>query len=107
MRLSQRIERVAESATLAMSQKSQELKEQGIDVINLTVGQPDFFTPDHIKAAAKKAVDDNFFFYSPVIITFSAQNLHYFYAKQPFPSFSRFPSFIFGSNRDIVNKILA
>lgn len=66
MRLSQRIERVAESATLAMSQKSQELKEQGIDVINLTVGQPDFFTPDHIKAAAKKAVDDNFSFYSPV-----------------------------------------
>lgn len=49
-----------------MSQKSNELKAQGIDVINLSVGEPDFFTPDHIKEAAKKAVDDNFSFYSPV-----------------------------------------
>lgn len=49
-----------------MSQKSNELKAQGIDVINLSVGEPDFFTPDHIKAAAKKAIDDNFSFYSPV-----------------------------------------
>ena len=54
------------SATLAMSQKSNELKAQGVDVINLSVGEPDFFTPDHIKAAAKQAVDDNFSFYSPV-----------------------------------------
>jgi aspartate aminotransferase len=49
-----------------MSQKSNELKAQGIDVINLSVGEPDFFTPEHIKAAAKKAIDDNFSFYSPV-----------------------------------------
>ena len=49
-----------------MSQKSNELKAQGIDIINLSVGEPDFFTPDHIKEAAKKAVDDNFSFYSPV-----------------------------------------
>jgi aspartate aminotransferase len=49
-----------------MSQKSNELKAKGIDVINMSVGEPDFFTPDHIKAAAKKAVDDNFSFYSPV-----------------------------------------
>jgi aspartate aminotransferase len=49
-----------------MSQKSSELKAQGFDVINLSVGEPDFNTPDHIKAAAKKAIDDNFSFYSPV-----------------------------------------
>lgn len=49
-----------------MSQKSNELKAQGIDVINLSVGEPDFYTPDHIKEAAKKAIDDNFSFYSPV-----------------------------------------
>ena len=49
-----------------MAQKSNELKAQGIDVINMSVGEPDFNTPDHIKEAAKKAVDDNFSFYSPV-----------------------------------------
>jgi len=64
--LSQRLESLSPSETLAMSQKSAELKAQGIDVINLSVGEPDFFTPDHIKAAAKKAIDDNFSFYSPV-----------------------------------------
>lgn len=54
------------SATLAMSQKSGEMKAQGIDVINLSVGEPDFNTPDHIKDAAKKAVDENYSRYSPV-----------------------------------------
>ena len=54
------------SATLAMSQKSSEMKAQGIDVINLSVGEPDFNTPDHIKDAAKKAVDENYSRYSPV-----------------------------------------
>ena len=54
------------SATLAMSQKSQELKAQGLDIINLSVGEPDFNTPDHIKEAAKLAVDNNFSFYTPV-----------------------------------------
>ncbi|WP_108822368.1 pyridoxal phosphate-dependent aminotransferase [Dysgonomonas sp. Marseille-P4361] len=63
---SQRIASLAVSETLAMSQKSNELKAQGINVINLSVGEPDFFTPEHIKNAAKKAIDDNFSFYTPV-----------------------------------------
>ena len=65
-KLSDRLQRLAPSATLAMSQKSSEMKAQGIDVINMSVGEPDFNTPDHIKEAAKKAVDDNFSRYSPV-----------------------------------------
>lgn len=64
--VSQRIKNLAESATLAMSQKSQELKAQGVDVINMSVGEPDFCTPSHIKEAAKQAVDNNFSFYTPV-----------------------------------------
>lgn len=64
--ISERIQALAVSQTLAMSQKSAELKAQGVDVINLSVGEPDFNTPDHIKEAAKKAIDDNFSFYSPV-----------------------------------------
>ena len=65
-KLSDRLQRLAPSATLAMSQKSSEMKAQGIDVINMSVGEPDFNTPDHIKAAAKQAVDDNYSRYSPV-----------------------------------------
>ncbi len=64
--LSARLLALSPSATLAMSQKSQELKAQGLDVINLSVGEPDFNTPDHIKEAAKLAVDGNFSFYTPV-----------------------------------------
>ncbi|MDR1623675.1 MAG: pyridoxal phosphate-dependent aminotransferase [Tannerellaceae bacterium] len=64
--VSERLASLSPSETLAMSQKSNELKAQGIDVINLSVGEPDFFTPNHIKEAAKKAIDDNFSFYSPV-----------------------------------------
>lgn len=64
--VSERLASLSPSETLAMSQKSNELKAKGIDVINMSVGEPDFFTPDHIKAAAKKAVEDNFSFYSPV-----------------------------------------
>lgn len=64
--LSDRLNRLSSSATLAMSQKSGEMKAQGIDVINLSVGEPDFNTPDHIKDAAKKAVDENYSRYSPV-----------------------------------------
>lgn len=64
--LSDRLNRLSPSATLLMSQKSNELKAQGIDVINLSVGEPDFNTPDHIKAAAIKAVEDNYSRYSPV-----------------------------------------
>ena len=64
--LSDRLNRLAPSATLAMSQKSSEMKAQGIDVINMSVGEPDFNTPENIKEAAKKAIDDNFSRYSPV-----------------------------------------
>ena len=64
--LSDRLNRLAPSATLAMSQKSSELKAQGVDVINMSVGEPDFNTPDHIKAAAIKAVEENWTRYSPV-----------------------------------------
>lgn len=64
--ISNRIKAMAPSATLAMSQKSQELRARGVDVINLSVGEPDFFTPEHIKEAAKKAISDNFSFYTPV-----------------------------------------
>ena len=64
--VSERVQALAPSATLAMSQKSNELKAQGVDVINLSVGEPDFETPHHIKEAAKKAIDDNFTFYTPV-----------------------------------------
>ena len=64
--VSDRLASLSPSATLAMSQKSGELKAQGIDVINLSVGEPDFNTPDFIKEAAKKAIDDNFSRYSPV-----------------------------------------
>ena len=65
-KLSERLNRLAPSATLAMSQKSSEMKAQGIDVINLSVGEPDFNTPDHIKTAAKEAIDKNYSKYSPV-----------------------------------------
>ncbi len=64
--LSARILKMSESATLAMTKKSRELKAQGLDVINLSIGEPDFNVPDFIKDAAKKAIDDNFSFYPPV-----------------------------------------
>lgn len=64
--LSQRVNSLAVSQTLAMSQKSTELRAQGVDVINLSVGEPDFHTPKHIKDAAARAIDENFTFYSPV-----------------------------------------
>ena len=64
--LSNRLQRLAPSATLAMSQKSSEMKAQGIDVINMSVGEPDFNTPEHIKNAAKLAIDENYSRYSPV-----------------------------------------
>ena len=64
--LSDRLNRLAPSATLAMSQKSNEMKANGIDVINMSVGEPDYMTPEHIKEAGKKAIDDNYSKYSPV-----------------------------------------
>lgn len=65
-KVSSRIEAMSLSPTLSMSQKTREMKLQGIDVINLSVGEPDFNTPDHVKEAAKKAIDENFSYYSPV-----------------------------------------
>lgn len=64
--LSKRINSLSSSQTIAMNTKSREMQMAGIDVINLSVGEPDFPTPDHIKEAAKKAIDDNFSFYPPV-----------------------------------------
>ncbi|MCM1153520.1 MAG: pyridoxal phosphate-dependent aminotransferase [Muribaculum sp.] len=64
--ISRRVENLSPSATLAMSQKSAELRAKGVDVINMSVGEPDFNTPDFIKEAAKKAIDDNFSRYTPV-----------------------------------------
>ena len=66
LQVSTRIANLSASETLAMSQKSTELKAQGVDVINLSVGEPDFNTPQHVKDAAQKAIDDNFSFYTPV-----------------------------------------
>lgn len=64
--LSKRIKSLSESQTIAMNQKTRDLQAQGIDIINLTVGEPDFFTPPHVKEAGKKAIDANFSFYSPI-----------------------------------------
>lgn len=64
--LSDRIKSLSVSQTLAMSQKSRELKDKGIDVISLSIGEPDFDTPDYIKEAAKRAIDNNFSKYPPV-----------------------------------------
>jgi len=67
MRLSDRIEAIQESATLAMAAKAREFKQKGIDVIGLSLGEPDFKTPLHICEAAKKAIDDGkYFAYPPV-----------------------------------------
>ena len=64
--LSNRVQQLAASQTLAMSQRSAELKAQGIDMINLSVGAVSLNNPEHIKAAAKRAIDENFSFYTPV-----------------------------------------
>lgn len=65
-KVSNRLEKMAVSATLAMTAKSRELQAQGIDVVNLSIGEPDFNTPDYIKEAAKEAIDQNFSHYPPV-----------------------------------------
>lgn len=65
IRISDRINAMAQSATMAMTQKSAELRAQGIDVITMSVGEPDFNTPDFVKEAAKKAIDENYSKYSP------------------------------------------
>ncbi len=64
--IADRVKALSESQTLAMTQKSRELKAQGIDVINLSIGEPDFTVPKHIKEAAKKAIDENYSYYTPV-----------------------------------------
>ncbi len=63
--VSSRIAKMSPSATMAMNQATRDLKAKGVDVINLSVGEPDFNTPDHIKNAGKQAIDDNFSFYPP------------------------------------------
>lgn len=64
--ISSLVNSLSPSQTLAMSQKSAELRAQGVDVINLSVGEPDFNTPAHIKEAAKRAIDENYTRYTPV-----------------------------------------
>src|SRR3954467_3281094 len=64
--LSNRVNKISESQTIAMARKSRELKAQGVDIISLSLGEPDFATPDIIKDAAKKAIDDNFSYYTHV-----------------------------------------
>jgi len=66
LKVSNRIASMELSPTLGMSQKSREMKAQGINVINLSVGEPDFKTPDHIKEAAQKAIQNNYSYYSPI-----------------------------------------
>ena len=66
LQISNRVLNMAAAQTLAMSQRSAELRAKGVDVINMSVGEPDFNTPDHIKEAAKKAIDENYSRYSPV-----------------------------------------
>src|SRR3954466_11675333 len=64
--LSDRVNRISESQTIAMARKSRELKAQGVDIISLSLGEPDFHTPQPVKDAAKKAIDDNFSYYTHV-----------------------------------------
>ncbi|MEC7863992.1 MAG: aminotransferase class I/II-fold pyridoxal phosphate-dependent enzyme, partial [Bacteroidota bacterium] len=64
--ISDRLNRLSESATLAMAQMSRELQAKGINIISLSLGEPDFDTPEFIKEAAKKAIDDNYSHYTPV-----------------------------------------
>ena len=64
--VSDRLNRLSESATLAMARMSRELQAKGVDVIALSLGEPDFDTPEFIKEAGKKAIDDNFSHYTPV-----------------------------------------
>jgi Aspartate/tyrosine/aromatic aminotransferase len=66
MQLSKRLQNLKPSATIAMSTKARELKAQGLDIISLSIGEPDFNTPDFIKDAAKKALDENYTAYTPI-----------------------------------------
>lgn len=66
MQISQRVQKLAESETLAMSRRANEMKEKGIDVINMSLGEPDFKTPDFLKRAAKDAIDKDYSYYTPV-----------------------------------------
>ena len=66
MHLSSRLQRFNEPETLKMARLGRELRAQGIDIVDLSLGEPDFDTPDHIKEAAKKAIDENYSHYTPV-----------------------------------------
>ena len=64
--LSRRVTSLAESQTIGMSKLSRELSAKGIDIVNLSLGEPDFVTPLHIREAAKKAIDEGYTFYRPI-----------------------------------------
>lgn len=66
MALAHRLSEISESQTIAMSKLSRELQQQGHDIVNLTLGEPDFVTPDHIRMAAKKAIDEGYTHYTPI-----------------------------------------
>ena len=66
MQLSERLQKLKPSATIAMTQKARDLRNQGLDIISLSIGEPDFHTPDFIKDAAKKALDENWTAYPPI-----------------------------------------
>lgn len=66
MALAHRLSEISESQTIAMSKLSRELQQQGHDIVNLTLGEPDFVTPDHIRTAAKKAIDEGYTHYTPI-----------------------------------------
>lgn len=66
MQLSERLQKLKPSATIAMTQKARDLRSQGLDIISLSIGEPDFHTPDFIKDAAKKALDENWTAYPPI-----------------------------------------
>ena len=65
-KLADRITHLAESQTIAMAKLSRELQEQGRDIISLSLGEPDFVTPENIRESAKKAIDEGFTFYTPI-----------------------------------------
>ena len=66
MQLSSTLQRFNEPETIKMAKLGRELREKGIDIVDLSLGEPDFNTPEHIKEAAKKAIDDNWSHYTPV-----------------------------------------
>ena len=79
--ISNRLQKLSESATLEMARKSRELKEKGIDIISLSLGEPDFNTPEKIKKAAKKAIEENYSHYTPVPGMLNLRNRNFYRSK--------------------------